>query len=185
MRRCRGVVRLILVPLLVAMAAACTGGTTPPPSTASAIPTPAQNATTAPLLPTTVNALPPMDVATFQQLLGQLKGTPVVVNLWGSWCIPCKAEAPMLTAAAKANPGVQFVGVDLADSRDGALGFLTQYDVPYPSVFDPGSAIKTDMGAIGQPDTFFYDANGTQVSEVIGPLTQDALNAGLAKIQPS
>jgi thiol:disulfide interchange protein len=65
------------------------------------------------------------------------------------------------------------------------LDFLTKYAVPYPSVFDPTSAIKTQMGAIGQPDTYFYDANGTQVSEVIGPLTQDALDAGLAKIQPS
>jgi cytochrome c biogenesis protein CcmG/thiol:disulfide interchange protein DsbE len=126
-----------------------------------------------------------MDAATFEQLLGQLKGTPVVVNIWGSWCIPCKAEAPMLTAAAKANRKVQFVGADILDSRDGALGFLAQYDVPYPSVFDPGGTIKTQMGAIGQPDTFFYDANGTQVSEVIGPLTQDALSAGLAKIQPA
>jgi cytochrome c biogenesis protein CcmG/thiol:disulfide interchange protein DsbE len=136
-------------------------------------------------LPTTVDALPTVDVAGFQQLLGQLKGTPVVVNLWANWCGPCKTEAPMLTAAAKANPDVQFLGVDLSDSRAGALDFLTKYAVPYPSVFDPTSAIKTQMGAIGQPDTYFYDANGTQVSEVIGPLTQDALDAGLAKIQPS
>jgi thiol-disulfide isomerase/thioredoxin len=184
MCRCRGLVRLVLVPLLVLTGAACTGGTTPPPST-SVAPTPAENATTAPLLPTTVDALPPMDPAGFSQLLDQLKGTPVVVNLWGSWCEPCKAEAPMLTAAAKANPTVQFVGVDLADSRAGALGFLSRYDVPYPSVFDPGNAIKTQMGAIGQPDTYFYDASGNQVSEVIGPLTQDALDAGLAKIQAS
>lgn len=162
--------------------AACTGGTTPNPS--SVLPTPAANATTVPLLPTTVNGLPATDVATFHELLGQLKGTPVVVNVWGSWCGPCKSEAPLLSAAARAHPGVQFVGVDIEDSRDGALGFLTTYDITYPSVFDPGGAIKTDLGAIGQPDTFFYDANGTQVDAVIGVLSQASLDAGLAKAAP-
>jgi thiol-disulfide isomerase/thioredoxin len=185
MRRCRGPVRLILVPLLAFMAAACTGGGTSPTPTGPAVPTPAENATTAPLLPTTVDALPSMDAAGFEQLLGQLKGTPVVVNIWASWCGPCEAEAPLLTAAAKAHPNVQFVGADIGDSRDGALAFLARHGVPYPSVFDPGSTIKTQMGAIGQPDTYFYDANGTQVSEVVGVLSQDSLNAGLAKIQPA
>ena len=149
------------------------------------VPTPAVNATDAPLLPTTVDALPPTDVAGFHELLGQLKGTPVVVNIWGSWCGPCISEAPMLTTAARANPGVQFVGVDILDSRAGALGFLTTYQVPYPSLFDPAAAIRIDLGAIGQPDTYFYDANGAQVSEVIGILSQTTLDAGLAKIAPA
>jgi len=149
------------------------------------IPTLAANATTAPLLPTTVNALPSTDVATFHELLSQLKGTPVVVNIWANWCDPCKVEAPLLSAAARAHRGVQFVGVDIQDSRDQALGFLTRYNVPYPSLFDPAGAIKTDLGTIGQPDTYFYDANGTRVDAVIGPLTQPSLDAGLAKIAPA
>jgi cytochrome c biogenesis protein CcmG, thiol:disulfide interchange protein DsbE len=146
------------------------------------VPTPASNAAQAALLPTTVNALPFMDVATFRELLGQLKGTPVVVNVWASWCIPCKSEAPMLSAAARAHPDVQFVGVDILDSRSGALGFLTTYAIPYPSVLDPSAAIKVDLGASGQPDTFFFDANGTQATEVLGILSQTSLDAGLAKI---
>jgi len=146
------------------------------------VPTPAANATVAPLLPSTVDGLPPTDVVRFHELLTQLKGIPVVLNIWASSCDPCKAEAPLLSAAVRAHPGVQFVGVDIQDSRDGALGFLTTYDVPYPSLFDPAGAIKTDLGAIGQPDTFFYDANGTQVDAVIGPLTQPSLDIGLARI---
>jgi thiol-disulfide isomerase/thioredoxin len=161
----------------------CTRGPTSSP--VSVPPTPARNATEAPLLPTTVNELPATDVAGFHELLDQLKGTPVIVNIWGSWCEPCKSEAPMLTAAALAHPDIQFVGVDILDSRNGALGFLTTYDVPYPSLFDPPGDIKTDLGSLGQPDTYFYDANGTQVAKVIGVLSQTTLDAALARIVPA
>lgn len=184
MRRCRRLRVPWIVLVLSFIGAACTGGTTPNPP-ASVVPTPASNATAAPLLPTTVDALPPTDVATFRSLLAQLKGTPVVVNIWGSWCDPCKSESPMLTAGARAHPDIQFVGVDILDSRDGALGFLTTYDVPYPSLFDPAGTIKTSLGALGQPDTYFYDADGTQVSGVTGILSQASLDAGLAKITPA
>ena len=184
MRRCRRLVLPSVALLSALITAACTGGTTPEP-TSSVVPTPATNAVEVPLLPTTVDALPLTDVATFNELMGQLKGTPVVVNLWGSWCEPCKAEAPLLTAAAKAHPGVQFLGVNILDSRTGALGFLTTYDVPYPSVFDPPGAIKVSLGAFGQPDTYFYNANGDQVDKAVGALSQTSLDAGLAQIQPT
>src|SRR5262245_7719009 len=60
---------------------------------------PATNATTAPSLPTVADDLPQMDVTGFRQLLAQLKGTPVVVNFWGAWCTPCRAEVPLFVAA--------------------------------------------------------------------------------------
>ena len=158
-------------------ACADTGGTT----ATSAPPTPAVNATSVPSLPATVNALPTMDVAQFHTLLGELKGTPVVVNVWAAWCTPCRSEAPLLVAAAKANPGVQFLGVDIQDSIAGARTFLSTYGVTYPSVSDPSAAIKTDLGAFGQPDTYFYDAAGRQVDAVPGLLSAATLRAGLAK----
>jgi thiol-disulfide isomerase/thioredoxin len=160
--------------------AACGGGS---PAASPTVTGPAAlNATTVPMLPTSVTALPNTDVAAFHQLLAQLKGTPVVVNVWASWCTPCVAEAPLLKAAALKNPDIQFLGVDIQDSRSGATGFLISHGVPYPSLFDPAGAIRTDLGSIGQPVTAFYDAQGNQVAKVDGQIGADQLAAELAKI---
>ena len=86
---------------------------------------PAQNAVTAPLLPTHVAELPTFDVQTYQELLTQMRGTPVVVNVWAAWCGPCQAEAPLLHEASQTyGDRVQFLGVDILDSLDGARGFI-------------------------------------------------------------
>jgi cytochrome c biogenesis protein CcmG/thiol:disulfide interchange protein DsbE len=143
---------------------------------------PAVNAARAPLLPTDVAALPTMDVATFHQLLYQLHGTPVVVNVWGSWCAPCKTEIPLLIEAARSHPDVQFVGVDIQDSRDGATAFIASFRIPYPSVFDPPAAIRTDFAATGQPDTYFFDSTGEQVAFYRGPIPAETLAADIAEI---
>lgn len=172
---------VVAVLLLAATAAGCSRSDEPATSSA---PTPAANATVAPDLPTTVNALPTTDVAGFHQLLDQLVGTPVVVNVWASWCEPCKTETPELVGAAAANPGVQFVGVDVQDSRAGAEAFLGTYGVTYPSLFDPPGAIQTEVNMLGPPATFFYDARGREVDHVLGLLSADALASGLAQIQP-
>jgi cytochrome c biogenesis protein CcmG, thiol:disulfide interchange protein DsbE len=170
--------------LALTILSACTHN--PTDATAGSAPaTPAVNATTAPALPTSVNELPTMDVAQFHTLMRQLKGTPVVVNVWGAWCAPCRTETPLLVAAARSNPGVQFLGVDVQDSFNGARDFLRTYGVTYPSVFDPTAAIKTDLGALGQPDTYFYGASGSQVAAVAGPLTSATLRANLAKATAS
>ena len=122
---------------------------------------PAQNAVTAPLLPTHVAELPTFDVQTYQELLTQMRGTPVVVNVWAAWCGPCQAEAPLLHAASRTyGDRVQFLGVDILDSRDGARGFIDDHGLTYPSVFDPSGAIRDSLGMIGQPVTVFYDADG-------------------------
>ncbi len=133
-------------------------------------------------LPSSPEVLPLIDVAGYTQLLRQLHGTPVVVNVWASWCGPCKDEAPLLRQGALDNPNVQFLGVDIQDSRGGAIGFIRRYAIPYPSVFDPPAALRTNLGLIGQPDTLFYGANGVLLSQVIGPLTRSTLDQNLAKI---
>jgi thiol-disulfide isomerase/thioredoxin len=171
---------LVALALATTLSAACSGGS-PAVSPAASGP-PASNAAIAPLLPTSVTALPNTDVAAFHQLLAQLKGTPVVVNIWASWCTPCVAEAPLLKAAAQKNPQIQFLGVDIQDSRNGAVGFLISHAIPYPSLFDPAGAIRTDLGSIGQPVTVFYDAAGNQVAKVDGQMGADQLAADIAKI---
>jgi thiol-disulfide isomerase/thioredoxin len=168
--------RLALVVLVALTSGACSRGAHVVYSS------PAVNAAQAPLLPTDVAALPTMDVATFHQLLDQLHGTPVVVNVWGSWCVPCKAEIPLLIAAARSNPGVQFVGVDIADSRDGATSFISSFKIPYPSVFDPPAVIKTEFSSLGAPDTYFFDANGSMVARWDGQISAETLAADIAKI---
>lgn len=133
-------------------------------------------------LPETVDELPTFDVAAFRDLLDAAAGTPLVVNVWASWCDPCRRETPMLADAARAHPDVQFVGVDVLDSRSGARGFLAEQGVPYPSLFDVPGAIMNDLGGIGPPLTAFYAADGTQVELVRGELSAAALERGLAEI---
>ncbi len=63
----------------------------------------------------------------------------IVINFWGSWCAPCREEAPDLAAAHKSrrDQGVEFLGVDLRDERDSAIAFQERYGIEYPSLFDP------------------------------------------------
>jgi cytochrome c biogenesis protein CcmG/thiol:disulfide interchange protein DsbE len=146
----------------------------------------ATNVVTRTLLPTNVMELPSFDPSRFQELLGQLKGTPVVVNVWASWCKPCEDETPLLVEAAKSSAGkVQFLGVDIQDARSSAQNFLRKYDVTYPSVYDATGAVKRQLGFVGQPDTVFYDASGRPVEKVPQQLDQATLQAGLAKITAS
>jgi cytochrome c biogenesis protein CcmG, thiol:disulfide interchange protein DsbE len=173
---------LPLVTLVTLALTSCTGSSAAPnPSATDAGPA-ASNAATAPLLPTHVATLPTFDVQRYQQLLTQLRGTPVVVNVWASWCAPCKAEAPLLhDAAARYGRQVQFLGVDILDSRDGGRSFIADHGIGYPSVFDPPGAIRDSLGMIGQPVTVFYDANGSLVSSWPGQLTETALEQGIRK----
>ena len=170
-----------LAALLGVALVACAGGSTGDPQVAGT--TPAVVVSPVPSLPTTVDELPEMDVAGYHALLGELNGTPVVVNFWASWCQPCRAEAPRFTtAAATFGDRVQFVGVDILDDRDSARGFIADHGLTYPNVFDPVGSIRTDLGSIGQPVTAFYDADGTLVAKVDGEISEKDLAANLEAI---
>jgi thiol-disulfide isomerase/thioredoxin len=178
-RRSRSFLTLLPLLALLSMAATCGGSGANTAGSADVGP-PAQNATTAALLPTHVATLPAFDVQTYQQLLTQLRGTPLVVNVWAAWCGPCEAEAPLLRSASHAyGDRVQFLGVDILDSRDGARGFIADHDLTYPSVFDPSGAIRDSLGMIGQPVTVFYDADGNVAQSYPGQLSQAALDQGI------
>jgi len=143
----------------------------------------ARNAATAALLPTHLYQLPSFDFSTYQALLGQLRGAPVVVNIWASWCGPCIVEAPHLADAAKRyGDRVQFVGVDILDQRGPAVDFIRQYGWTYPSVFDATGAIRDQLGILGQPATLFYDADGKLAARWSGALTPDVLSTDIDKI---
>ena len=122
--------------------------------------------------------LPSADFDTYQAVLADLKGTPVVVNIWASWCGPCRAEAPGLSTAAVAHAGeVQFLGVDILDDRTSARAFIEEFGWTYPSLFDQDGEIRDLLGYIGQPVTIFYDAEGNIVSEWTGPMPEAELEA--------
>jgi cytochrome c biogenesis protein CcmG/thiol:disulfide interchange protein DsbE len=100
--------------------------------------------------------------AAFQRQLGLLKGTPVVVNQWASWCGPCRFEFPFFASLARGYKGrVAFLGVDSQDSRDGAQRFLREHPVPYPSFYDPDVSIaRAFRGGAAWPTTAYYAASG-------------------------
>ncbi|HET9672125.1 MAG TPA: TlpA disulfide reductase family protein [Actinomycetota bacterium] len=143
----------------------------------------AGNATTAPLLPRHADALPASDPDRFARLLDQLRGTPVLVNVWGSWCPPCEEEMPRLVAAhAEYGDRVQFVGIDILDSRTEARAFIAEHGIRFPSVFDVDDAIKPSLGQFGQPVTVFYDREGAFVTSWAGPIPEDRLLRALRRI---
>lgn len=159
--------RIVALGLVLAILAACSGG----------------EATTSPQMPTTVDALPTMDAGTFATLIAQQRGTPVLVNIWASWCTPCQEETPEIVQAHAAwGDRVRFIGVDAQDDRSGAVGFLSDYGVTYPSVFDPSNAIAISYGLFSPPDTLFFDADGTLVKTVPGQISAQDLRANLRAI---
>ena len=144
---------------------------------------PAENAVTAPLLPRFADTLPAMDPETFDRLLSQLEGTPVLVNFWGSWCPPCKEEMPRLVEGHREfGDRVQFLGVDILDARDEATAFMTEFGMTFPSVFDVPDAIKTSLGQFGQPTTVFFRADGTFEFAYAGPIPETVLHRHLENI---
>jgi cytochrome c biogenesis protein CcmG, thiol:disulfide interchange protein DsbE len=110
------------------------------------------------------NELLPGGLETYEKRLAQLRGHPVVVNVWASWCGPCREEFPVLQElSARYGKKVAFLGLNSEDSDEAAATFLREEPVPYPSYSDPDKTIFDSLGAIGFPDTAFYDAQGELV----------------------
>jgi len=100
---------------------------------------------------------------------------PAVVNLWASWCGPCRKEMPMLADAARANPDVRFVGISTQDNPQAAADFLTRTGVTYPQLVDVDGLVLADTRVPGLPVTLALDAEGRVVERVIGEVSDEEL----------
>jgi len=95
--------------------------------------------------------------------LAALKGTPVVLNVWGAWCDPCREEFPIFQhVSVEHAKTVAFLGIDTTDPIDNATAFLRKIPVPYPSYQDLKGTLASGFGLRGTPSTIFYDRAGKQ-----------------------
>jgi thiol-disulfide isomerase/thioredoxin len=126
-------------------------------------------------LHTQADQLLPGGSEALDERIAELKGFPVVVNVWASWCGPCRFEFPTLQKLSAAyGKRVAFLGVNSEDSDDAAKTFLEEAPVPYPSYTNGDGGIANDLGAIGLPATAFYDRHGKLVFLQQKPYTDDA-----------
>jgi len=110
-------------------------------------------------------------------------GKPLVVNYFGSWCGPCRAEAPALSTFSKAQSDkAAFVGIAINDQQSDVIDFMSQYGLTYPVVLDDNSLSARD-GISGVPTTIFYDAGGQEVDRIVGAASLDRFTASFAKTQ--
>jgi len=106
-------------------------------------------------------------------------GRPVVLNLWASWCGPCRSEMPAFDEAAALNPGVVFIGVAVDDALSDAQGFADEIGVTYPLAFDADNAVVDAYPALGLPATFFITPDGGIAIRHFGPLTVETMQEQL------
>ena len=126
--------------------------------------------------------------------LSDLRGKPVVLNFWASWCLPCREEAPFLVAAWNQyrDQGLMLVGVDYVDTETEAKKYMAEFKITYPNGPDIGTKISKLYRITGVPETYFItrdgkilrgtDANGRPYGNWIGPIPAAALQERILKL---
>lgn len=103
-----------------------------------------------------------------QVSLTDYAGKPVVLNVWGSWCEGCAAEAVDLREFVERHPEAPMIGIDLQDSEGAARAFYEEWGWTHPSVFDPDGEISFSLGLQGTPSTFFLDREHRVATRIVG-----------------
>lgn len=120
--------------------------------------------------------------------LSAYRGAVVVLNFWGSWCTPCRAEAPALGSLARhfSASHVRFVGVDIRDNTANAEAFMRTFRISYPSLNDPNDAIALDFNGTvppaGIPTTLVIDRSGRIAARIVGTASYNGLSALIAQV---
>lgn len=113
------------------------------------------------------------------------RGSILVINVWATWCDPCRDELPAFARAAEAyrDRGVRFLGINYQDDRAAATAWIERdYELPYPSLYDPSGESAALFGFPGLPDTIFVDASGTMRFRAFGELTEQQLRTTLDRM---
>ncbi len=115
--------------------------------------------------------------------LAALSGRPVLVNLWASWCGPCREEMPILQAAHEQyGEQVQFLGVDSKDTLEAGASFLGDIGVTYPQVVDPEGELLNHLGVPGLPVTVLLDDEGRIAATHVGQLDSESIEELLVNV---
>ncbi|CAN7304006.1 DsbE family thiol:disulfide interchange protein [Pararhizobium sp. LjRoot238] len=129
--------------------------------------------------------LPPLEGATFKGAAmpaltdAAVKGKLTLVNVWASWCVPCREENPIILELAK-DPRLTVVGINYKDQTDNALRFLGELGNPFSAIgVDPRGKAAIDWGVYGIPESYLVDANGIIVYKRVGPFDEKSLKEGL------
>jgi len=135
--------------------------------------------------PADVSGIPDLEVVTVEEFEAHLQGLdrPAVVNVWASWCIPCRSEAPLLNVAIEAHGDeIAFIGVDVADSQTSAKRFLDEFGLDYQHFFNRDRSIPNRYAAFGTPITLFFDADGQLVDTHPGVIDDRGLALGIDEL---
>jgi len=111
--------------------------------------------------------------------LAAYRGRPIVLNVWGSWCDGCNAEAADLERFARTHPNVQVVGVDTQDTTGGAKAFYRKWGWHHPSIADPHGDLAAQLAIQGTPTTFFLNARHQVVTSIVGASNLAGFDQGL------
>ncbi|HEY8180748.1 MAG TPA: redoxin domain-containing protein [Thermoanaerobaculia bacterium] len=113
--------------------------------------------------------------------IAALRGKPVVLNFWATWCVPCYQEHPVLVQNAQIIPNVQFIGVVFNDTEDKINAFLRERGSVYPTLLDEQGKTAIAYGVGGVPETYFLNRQGVIVAKFTGPMTTEILQSNVAK----
>lgn len=102
-------------------------------------------------------------------------GRPVFLNLWASWCFPCREEMPAIDASSKAHPEIRFVGISVRDSRADAAAFADEMGVSYTLGFDDDGLVDDAYLPLGLPASYLISPEGIIVERILGKVTEESL----------
>jgi len=126
--------------------------------------------------------LPEMTADDFEEKLAALD-RPAVVNVWASWCIPCRSEAPLLNTAYETyGSEIEFIGVDVQDNQPAAKAFLAEFGLAFEHVFDRNRTIPNRYAGLGPPITFFFAPGAELVTTHNGIIDERGLALGIDEL---